>query len=375
MGKDLEDQMKLFWMIYAFDKNISLKSGRPPHIPDNDVDARLPAITADPKLRAWDEASLAYIRLAQIQGRIYDDLYCASALRRSEADRQASIKELNSRLRQWKEDFSAIDPAGACHYHHFEFTHGSSDTIVESLCTIVHRASSVGPRRFVVSADCLRAATDCLAAHVRYISRYSGYTAGVLDGYVNGVLSWASLTPFVVVFMHAIVNRSPDGVVCLQQTTAAIGSIATLSITCKRLHKLCSTFANFAAAVVQAEQTTYLPRTRHHNEAIAQQPLAPWRNSAHPNQHQENESSAASTLDSYQTTQQVGGLSVPAPEADTYTSTSYYDQYINLMPDRFMHWVESNRPVFNFDFGAADAELNYEYVPSLPTSGGATRAQ
>ena len=175
-------------MIYAFDKNTSLKSGRPPHIPDNDVDARLPAIAADPELRAWDEASLAYIRLAQIQGQIYDGLYCASALRRSEADRQASIDELNSGLRQWKEDFTVIDPAGACRYDHFQFTHGSSDTTVESLCTIFHRASSLGERRFVVSTDCLRAATDCLAAHVCYISRYSVYRAGVFDGYVNGVL-------------------------------------------------------------------------------------------------------------------------------------------------------------------------------------------
>lgn len=363
-------------MVYTFDKNISLKSGRPPHIPDNDVNARLPATSADPGLRAWDEASLAYIQLAKIQGRIYNDLYCASALQRPETDRQASIDELNSKLSEWKEDFSAIDTADACQRDHFEFAHGPSDTIVESLRTIIHRASSLGPRCFVVSANCLRAATDCLAAHVRYISRYSSYKAGILDGYVNGVLSWTSLTPFAIVFMQAIVDRSPHGVACLQRAMMATGSIASLSTTCKRLHEVCFAFTNFAAAIVSAEQTTHSARgVRHHHEAFRQQPTTEWMNTAHLTQSQDA-SFAASLLDCDQTGQQVDALPVTAPESGIQTSASNYNQSINVVPERFIQCIGSNRPVFDFNSSVADTlDFSYEHIYPLPPVANAGEAQ
>lgn len=363
-------------MVYTFDKNISLKSGRAPHIPDNDVNARLPATSTDPGLRAWDEASLAYIRLAQIQGRIYNDLYCVSALRRPETDRQASVDELNSKLTKWKEDFSAVDTADAYQRDHFEFAHGTSDTIVESLRTIVHRASSLGPRCFVVNANCLRAATDCLAAHVRYISRYSSYKPGILDGYVNGVLSWTSLTPFAIVFMQAVVDRSPHGVACLHRAMMATGSIAFLSSICKRLHDVCFAFTNFAAAIVSAEQTTHSARRGpHRHEAFRQQPTAEWMNTAHLAQHQDP-TFAASLSDCDQTGHQVHALPVTAPESEIQPSASNYSQSINTVPEGFIQWIGSNPPVFDINSGVADAQdFNCEYIHPLPPVSNAGEAQ
>ncbi|GAB1197229.1 hypothetical protein APSETT444_006520 [Aspergillus pseudonomiae] len=88
-----ENMRRLFWTTYLFEKHMSLYFGRASSMQDFDIDAQYPAITTDPAVRPWDESFVMGIRLAKIQGEIYDKLYSAEGSKSSYSERTRRIHE------------------------------------------------------------------------------------------------------------------------------------------------------------------------------------------------------------------------------------------------------------------------------------------
>lgn len=84
---------QLFWIIYFFEKSLSLRLGRTSTISEEDVTVPAPGAgnTSCPAL------SYCYIqvRLARLAGRIYSDLYPTHSLRLDGETRRASIEALS----------------------------------------------------------------------------------------------------------------------------------------------------------------------------------------------------------------------------------------------------------------------------------------
>ncbi|KAJ5666636.1 transcriptional regulator family: Fungal Specific TF [Penicillium macrosclerotiorum] len=105
-----EQLRNIFWICYTFDKDVSLRTGQPPTIADENCDLTLPAGYLD---RAFidpekDDSPLLEptfpfdLRLSMIKSRAHSHLYSVSALAKSDADLLKSIRELDDELEEWR---------------------------------------------------------------------------------------------------------------------------------------------------------------------------------------------------------------------------------------------------------------------------------
>lgn len=95
MQHDSEQEQRskthLFWMIYMFDKQLSLRLGRASQIQDWDVS--LPLLTAkQTPLNGFEQSNLLFywVEVARVQGRVYEALFSPAAARQT-AEQRARV--------------------------------------------------------------------------------------------------------------------------------------------------------------------------------------------------------------------------------------------------------------------------------------------
>lgn len=104
----------LFWICYVLDKELFLRTGRPPSLGDDDCDLTFPtgysnSTSVDqipPQRSAGPEVRpLLFptdLNLSIITSRIYRSLFSAKALRKSDTELLRTIRELDDDLEKWK---------------------------------------------------------------------------------------------------------------------------------------------------------------------------------------------------------------------------------------------------------------------------------
>ncbi|KAB8259451.1 fungal-specific transcription factor domain-containing protein [Aspergillus pseudonomiae] len=108
--------VRVFWLAYIIDKDLSLRTQQPSVQLDDDIDVELPSslpttnddndntagivITADGNTRL--NYFLARIKLANIEGRVYDTLYSTRAVNRSLEERRHAKDSIVSALDEWR---------------------------------------------------------------------------------------------------------------------------------------------------------------------------------------------------------------------------------------------------------------------------------
>ncbi|KAK2768712.1 hypothetical protein FQN54_000568 [Arachnomyces sp. PD_36] len=99
----------LFWICYLTDKEMSLRTGRPPTINDNECDLtpgdedieQIPTESIS-GLASNDFCFLGEIRLSVIKSKTYNLLYSARAHRKTDAELLQIIRELDDDLEKWR---------------------------------------------------------------------------------------------------------------------------------------------------------------------------------------------------------------------------------------------------------------------------------
>ncbi|KAL1872322.1 hypothetical protein VTK73DRAFT_1553 [Phialemonium thermophilum] len=207
-----ESMRRLFWTVYVFDKNISLLSGQSSCLRDSDIDASYPSPLVKPDLRPWDESFILGIKLAQLQGQIYDNLYSVSALRSALDDRKQSVGGLVPAMRQLRIELENIDGKHAANPQIFELSRKHWDVMYYSTLTSLLRASSIPGPGAEINSQCFEAARLSLQSHIQCFSGY--HSTGFLTDadYSNWVLHFSSFTPFIVIFLHAIAGTCAEDV-------------------------------------------------------------------------------------------------------------------------------------------------------------------
>lgn len=99
---------RVFWYIFVTDKNMSLLQGRPSYLQDSEVDAWFPRISPDAAFRGWDELFILGIKLAKLQGQIYDQLYSAAARHASRAQQDQAVNKLSDKVQSWYADLGKV---------------------------------------------------------------------------------------------------------------------------------------------------------------------------------------------------------------------------------------------------------------------------
>ncbi|KAI0400601.1 N-terminal binuclear Zn cluster-containing protein [Xylaria palmicola] len=111
---EIEQRKRVFWIAYMLDKDLCLRSGRPPAQDDDDMNVDLPeADPADhigniPLANGKGKMNLFRVmcELAAIESKIYKRLYSTKATKLSDGELLQTIGELDKELETWKD---AID--------------------------------------------------------------------------------------------------------------------------------------------------------------------------------------------------------------------------------------------------------------------------
>ncbi|KAI1180811.1 N-terminal binuclear Zn cluster-containing protein [Nemania sp. FL0916] len=109
---EIEQRKRVFWIAYMLDKDLCLRSGRPPAQDDDDMNVDLPdADPADhigniPLANGKGKMNLFRVmcELAVIESRIYKRLYSTKATKLSDGELLQTIGELDKELEVWKDN-------------------------------------------------------------------------------------------------------------------------------------------------------------------------------------------------------------------------------------------------------------------------------
>lgn len=94
-----ESKVRLFWSVYCLNKGLSLRLGQASVIQDYDISLR--ADTGDLGIEGpWKRVVPLWIRLAMIQGKVYELLYSPAALCKSESERVGHAERLAGEMRR-----------------------------------------------------------------------------------------------------------------------------------------------------------------------------------------------------------------------------------------------------------------------------------
>ncbi|KAK2767420.1 hypothetical protein FQN54_003576 [Arachnomyces sp. PD_36] len=108
---EVEQRKRVFWIAYLLDKDICLRSGRPPVQDDDDMNVELPS--EDPPDNVGNipladgKGKVNLFRLmctfATIESKVYKQLYSTKASRQSDGELLNTIGELDRELEEWKD--------------------------------------------------------------------------------------------------------------------------------------------------------------------------------------------------------------------------------------------------------------------------------
>jgi hypothetical protein len=167
--QELERIRRVFWTVYTFDKNMSLVLGRASFMQSLDIDAQRPKVSLDPALRAWDESFIMGIRLAELQGRIFN-LYSPITMTRDTSAREPLVQDLALAMEKWYLELKQINPEGVNSARIYSLSRGNWEILFYSTQTLLfHASSGLGGG---ISAQCFAAAQSSLRAHLDVFPRY-----------------------------------------------------------------------------------------------------------------------------------------------------------------------------------------------------------
>lgn len=199
-----EQRKRVFWIAYLLDKDICLRSGRPPAQDEDDMNVELPS--EDPPdglgnvpLRDTDISGRKTMNLfrmnctfAQIQSRVYKQLYSVKASKQSDGELLNTIGELDASLEEWKDSipidfrpeheivavntplilhvvvlhfayYNCLTTIHRMSVHHGYWTSRLSDYAIQG-----RNARPLNPRVFMSAALCVNAARTSIGL-IRYI--------------------------------------------------------------------------------------------------------------------------------------------------------------------------------------------------------------
>ncbi|KKK21593.1 fungal specific transcription factor domain protein [Aspergillus rambellii] len=109
---EAEQRKRVFWIAYMLDKDLCLRSGRPPVQDDDDMNVELPSedppdnIGNVPLSDGKGKFNLfrSLCRFSTIESKVYKRLYSAKASRQSDGELLNTIGELDKELEEWKDN-------------------------------------------------------------------------------------------------------------------------------------------------------------------------------------------------------------------------------------------------------------------------------
>ncbi|CEL01468.1 hypothetical protein ASPCAL01050 [Aspergillus calidoustus] len=230
---------------------MSLVLGRASFMQSLDIDAQRPKVSLDPALRAWDESFIMGIRLAELQGRIFN-LYSPIIMTRDTSAREPLVQDLALAMEKWYLELKQINPEGVNSARIYSLSRGNWEILFYSTQTLLfHASSGLGGG---ISAQCFAAAQSSLRAHLDVFPRYQEAQLLSAADYCNWILLSSSFVPFIITFLHAITAKDNNSITLLEQVLDTLQTFRTTSRGSENLYQICSTFTQVAKKLDSSQQ-------------------------------------------------------------------------------------------------------------------------
>ncbi|KAL0937838.1 fungal specific transcription factor domain protein [Colletotrichum truncatum] len=249
----------LFWHAYMLDKALSLRTGRASVIQDWDI--TLPrrvdnTMVADP----WGIVITAWIQQAEIQHRVYEQLYSPVALAQSEEERIETVRRLEAEQKAIMAAASnvreqALFGLKALNASSLLDIHLRGDELTfQSTLTLIYRALPApegSPTRF--SHECIETARFAMQLHLECMQRIAEEGRHLKTVYIHWAILSTPFTPFFVLFCHVIDTSSTEDLKRLNDFVTSLKPACALSEPVEKLHQLCQMLYNVAVLYVETK--------------------------------------------------------------------------------------------------------------------------
>ncbi|PKX96580.1 putative C6 transcription factor [Aspergillus novofumigatus IBT 16806] len=245
--------LSLFLCVYCLDKALSLRLGRASSIQDYDI--TIPEDLGGHKVdEPWRTVYHLWVKIAEIQGKVYEQLYSPAALSRPERERVLCARQLASQMEVGvMEPFKELARSSRTLSQIEGFVIKSDEVSRLAILTLIYRAipaSGASTSTFV--PECIETARAALESHQVCMTILRESNEAMKCSYLHWSILFSPFVPFIVIFCHVIETSSRDDLARLEDFVSSLGPNCFLSEAITKLHSLCQVLSNVATLYVEA---------------------------------------------------------------------------------------------------------------------------
>ncbi|KAF4945910.1 hypothetical protein FSARC_14318 [Fusarium sarcochroum] len=187
-------QIRVFWLIYIFEKGLSLRLGRSSTFRDSDITIPVPDTDSRSEIAYFGRLQ-KMTELARLQGKVYDQLYSPAALIEPQASRTIRARSLALELEAHTTNVEASEiryleaMRQAIGNGSLEAFVCTGKVIHLSLLCLIYRAIPAEPNQGTIFGhECINSARRALEAHKECMSVVTRLEEDFLESYVNCII-------------------------------------------------------------------------------------------------------------------------------------------------------------------------------------------
>ncbi|TIA48712.1 hypothetical protein D6C79_03960 [Aureobasidium pullulans] len=275
-----EQRKRVFWIGYLMDKDIGLRSGRPPIQDDDDMNVELPSENPPDNIgvvsieNGKSKVNLFRIQcvFAMIQSKVYKLLYSVKAARQTDGELLNTIGDLDQELEEWKDSIPIefrpeheIKMVGqsplvlhivVMHFayynclttiHRMSVHHGYWTSRLSNYAIAGLNARPLNPRVFMSAALCVNAARTSISL-VKYIPSQDHACVWLLVYYPVSAL----VTLFANILQNPQDARARSDLKLMNSMTEFLQMLCNEdgNVHCRRMASICKEFERIARVVL-----------------------------------------------------------------------------------------------------------------------------
>ncbi|KAH7354532.1 hypothetical protein B0T11DRAFT_288792 [Plectosphaerella cucumerina] len=220
-----------FWMLYSIEKGLSLRLGRPSTVQDYDITIPIPEV--DPfSSGPFVYVAIRWIKLSQVQGKIYKRLYSPAGLADTVGVRSRWVAALVSEIQLLRattrdQERNKINQWRNMLGSRMELLSLSDEVMFLSTMTLVMRACPVSPgSRSSFTADCIETGRRALECHLKYFDQMENVDGKEYEAYLNWTIMYTPFVPFIVIFCDIIESSTTTDLPRLQAFVQSLEAVS-----------------------------------------------------------------------------------------------------------------------------------------------------
>ncbi len=237
----------IFWFIYAIDRGMSLNLGRPPTLQDYDISVDRPRVPEEIDA-LHGQLYLGWIDFAELQGQIYEQLYCARAQKLPPETKVSLARALAARALKMKEVF-VFDTADDPFDQDLQEALLSTQIVLACALTLIYRTIPPAPlpsnrphHPLKFCDEALVAAREALTMHNDAWNLLKHRATEEWQLFIHWTLLWCPFIPYIVIFGNVVADRNAQDLKLLETVVDTLERVAALSPGVRKLYHSCRTF-------------------------------------------------------------------------------------------------------------------------------------